>query len=456
MILNLLKVFLLIIIILPKASLAEKKEITNEEYVNAIYLAVQRAWPVMENVWDTTMYRKIRLIVADDHNAWAIDSNSITKISYDEIQQRHLPVDYMHYQEIQYPDGRPTIYISLGAKLPPEEIARFQSERKPVPFLFNLATHEAFHFFVQANAWNKVSPNHDTRATAYPIQTTARFYRNSIIRALYSSLQGDPHGLGHARYWFDLWTKSYPDDAANIRQSDIDEGSARYIEIAAEIIAQGNDFDTIEFRRSFIEKIKDDADSIYTSADSESYPIGAISGLILDIKKMKWKSKVAQGEPPLDILLESISVIKDQIDYKLQGEVNQESKEINKKVGFAIDNFVKAYDNPNVTRIFVSSELSGSYSLSDGFFRVTKFPHDIMVGVSSAADWPNGNYSATEVTAAAIDDAQLFEGKRGFLILYAGKLPPPVNGRLILKTKRFSLNISYPYNIEKTRLIYLP
>jgi hypothetical protein len=99
--LNLLRSCVFCLISLSGAGQAAGKDITAEEYVNSIYSATRQAWPMLENVWDTHVYRQLRLIVADDHNAWAIDSKSLTKLPYSEIQQRHLPVDYMYYQEIQ-------------------------------------------------------------------------------------------------------------------------------------------------------------------------------------------------------------------------------------------------------------------------------------------------------------------------------------------------------------------
>lgn len=435
---------------------AASKDITNDVYVSYIYSAARQAWPALENVWDTQMYRQLRLVVADDNNAWAIDSKSLTKLPYSEIQRRNLPVEYMHYQEIQWTDGRPTIYVSLGASIPPEEKARFQSREESVPELFNVATHEAFHFFVQTNVWKRISPDNNSRATIYPIQVAPRFYRNSIIRSLYATLRGEENGLGHARYWFDKWKGLYPDDASHIRQTDIYEGSARYIEIAAEIIAEGKSFNTSGFQNALINKMSADVNFIRTQSDSESYSIGALSGFIMNMKNLKWQPSVVKGMPPLDVLLESTLPIKPQADKKLEAEVNEEVNKIRSNFGSAIDNFYKAYYYPNVVKIFVSSELSGSFSLSGGFFRTKKIPHDLMVGVSSSANWTEGSYSVEEVVAASIDNFPGFRGKKGFLILYAGKLPASDKGRLVLKTGKMSLNIPYPVGVEESRIIYLP
>lgn len=441
---------------LSRPCYADSKDITNEAYVNSIYSAARKAWPALEQVWDTHIYRQLRLIVADDRNAWAIDSKTLTKIPYTEIQKRHLSVEYMYYQEIQWTDDRPTIYVSLGATLPPEEKALFQSEKEPVPTLFSVATHEAFHFFVQTNEWEKISSDNNSRATSYPIQPLPRVYRNNIIRSLYAFLQGEQNGLGHARYWFELWKKLYPDDANSIRQTDVNEGSAQYVEVAAEIIAQGKRFDTEEFQHALITKMKPKVYSVYTQSDSESYTIGALSGFILNMKNMKWQSDVIQGTPPLDILLTNISPITQQIDNKLEIEVEHNISKINDQVSGAIDDFRKLYSDPSVIKIFVTSALEGSVSLSGGFFRTKEIPYDLMVGLSSSATWTGGSYSTNEVVAASIGESPDYGGKSGFLILYAGKLPTSVKGRLVLKSEKLSLDIPYHDDFEKSRVIYLP
>lgn len=453
---NLMTGYFICLFSVSGASHSANRDITHEDYINSVYSASRLAWPVLENIWGTHVYRQLRLIVADDHNAWSVDSKSLIKIPYNEIQKRQLPIKYLHYQEIQWPDGRPTIYVSLGSVLPTEEKARFQSEKNPVPLLFNVATHEAFHFFVQANQWKRLSPGINLRATPYPVQVTPRFYRHCIIRALYSALQGDKNGLGHARYWYDLWKKSYPDEASHIRQADIDEGSARYIEIAAKTIAEGYPVNTAEYRNELVNNMKEEADFIYTRADSKGFTLGALSCFILEIKKIKWQESLVQGVPPIDILLEGITPVIQTADNRLEADVNKEVSKINTVVSAAIDNFTKDYNSPGIIKIFVSSALSGSHTLSGGFFRTRIIPHDLMVGLSSSANWPGGSYSVKEVVAAAIEKPHDSEGERGFLMLFNGRLPPSDKGRLVLKTRKLTLNIPYPEHVEKTHIINVP
>lgn len=450
----LLTIISLIVIFSSPFSQAEGN-IKNEAYVKSIFSATRKAWPVLEKVWETDLYRKLRLVVADDKNAWAIDSENLIKIPYSEIQQRNLSVEYMHYQVIQWPDGRPTLYVGLGTKLPYAEESRFQSERNPVPEIFNVATHEAFHFFVQQNIWRKTESDDDSRATPFPVQAAERYYRNSIIRALYAALDGTENSLGHARYWFDLWKKLHPEDARLIRQTDIIEGSAKYIEVIAEVISQGNILDTMEFQYAFTRKIKDDAISIHTQSDSESYVIGALSGFILNMKERGWQSRVAQGTPPLDILLENTRPVAQEGDKKVASELEHEIKRMNTKLASAIDNFDKAYHYAGATRILICSELSGSYSISQGFFRTESIPHDLMVGLDSSAVWADGSYSLKQVVAAEIHNYSVCKDGDGFMIIYPGRIPPAKDGRLILSTSKISLNIPYPENIDTNRTIHL-
>lgn len=454
--LNLLKGCVFFLISLSGMGQAASRDITTKEYVNHIYLAAHQAWPALENVWGTHVYQELRLIIADGNNAWAVDSKKLTKIPYSEIQQRHLPVEYMHYQEIKWTDGRPTIYVSLGTTLPDEEKKRFHSEKEPVPEIFNVATHEAFHFFIQDKKWEGISSGNGSRATLYPAQASPRFYRKNIILSLRSYLNGSQIGLAHARYWYDLWKEKYPDDAREIRITDVYEGSARYVEIAAEIISQGSKFNTPEFKNAFLHKTKKEENLTHTQSSSESYSIGGLSSIILNMRDSKWQSIVQNGTPPLDILLEGITPVKQEPDKNIENEIRVEIEKSNKAYRNAINNYIEDYNNPEVIKFFVSAELLSSFSLSGGFFHTKNIPHDLMVGLSSTAHWTGGSYSFNDIVAADIKKSKKYRGREGFLILYAGNLPPSVKGRLVLKTEKLSLNIPYPNDIGKSHIVYLP
>ncbi|MCZ4057928.1 hypothetical protein O3W44_00810 [Pantoea sp. LMR881] len=86
----------------------------NEKYAQSIFESAQNAWPQLNKAWENNLYQQLRLIVADKENAWAIDDSSIVKIPYEEITKRNLPVEYFHYQQIEWSDKRPTLYMSLG------------------------------------------------------------------------------------------------------------------------------------------------------------------------------------------------------------------------------------------------------------------------------------------------------------------------------------------------------
>jgi len=448
------KCLIFIIIFLSFIRQAVSRELTPEEYVQRIFSATQQAWPGLQQVWNTPLYNQLRLVVADDHNAWALDSHSLTRIPYTEIQNRHLTVEYLSYKQIQWSDARPTLFVGLGPTRPDPQAPQWQSETSRVPTLFSLATHEAFHFYVQTKKGVIPEPDKLTRSTPYPVQDTPRFYRNNLIRALYATLRGEHKGLGEARYWYNLWTTVCPDDASRIRQTDLVEGTARYIEIAAEIMAQGHPFNSITFRHALIEQLMEPSRYVYTQADSESYILGALAGFILDEEKKTWQSRVAEGITPLEIVLEAVLPVPAPLDHNLAADVKEEVRKINSATGPDIDAFRKRYTLAGVTRIFVDTDLAGSYSLSKGFFRVREIPYDLMVGLSSEAVWPSGHYRFNSVTAAAID-ATTATTQHQFLVLYAGKLPASNKGRLKIMNAEMSLDIPYPADVGKTHTIHL-
>lgn len=427
------------------------KEITTEEYVNTLYSAIQRTWPALENLWDTTLYQQLRLIIADDRKAWSVDSRCLISIPYNEIQKLYLPVEYGNFQPLHWSDNRPTLFISLGVTLPPEEKARFQSTVTPVPYILRLATHEAFHFFVQKNGW--ADPQSSSRATIYPAQSSPRMYRNSIIWSLFAALKGDDRKLAHARYWYDLWNAQYPDDAKRIRHIDIVEGTARYVELAAEVIAQGHPLHTERYTQALVEVIKGEISILSIEADTESYAIGALSGFIMDIKKMSWQNDVIKGTPPLELLLRNVHPVKADADKNMEKEIKSNIIRKNNKFCSAIDSFVKAYNKSDVIKIMLNAKNFGSFTVQGGFFHVKEIPDDLIVGISLGAKWSDGCYTVNDAVGVSVDISTKGGVMPDIMVLYTGKLPAPVKGRLYLNTEHLSLDIPYPADADKTHLI---
>ena len=422
----------------------------NEKYAQSIFESAQNAWPQLNKAWENNLYQQLRLIVADKESAWAIDDSSIIKIPYEEITKRNLPVEYFHYQQIEWSDKRPTLYMSLGEVLPAAEKARFQAGG--VPEIFYGAVHEAFHIFVHEE-WKLPATTDNSRATVYPASFTPRFYRNSIIRALSSTIQGDSNGLGHARYWFERWKKEYSNETSRINATDVIEGSAKYIEAISEICAQGIYFDSQQYHHAFRKKLKEEASFIDATVDGESYTIGMLAGYLLDQQNKEWKSLLEQGITPLDMLLSDVPAVYQTADETSKQIIKEKVNKENALLAPVIERFIKDYHTAGITKIFIDDSNIGSFRMEQGVYRTDKIPHDLLVGFYLHKSWSGSSIEFNNIVAIAIEASPLYGNRGGYLILYPGESPENNNGRLILKTPAISLNIPYPANPDATGLI---
>ena len=99
--------------------------------------------------------------------------------------------------------------------------------------------HEAFHQYVQipAKGWKKTAKSEDAgkenRNQDYPIDYMPRAYRKLALLALKAAWenpsQKDKH-YSRAKYWTDKYEKTYPQEAAGIKGTDVDEATADFFE----------------------------------------------------------------------------------------------------------------------------------------------------------------------------------------------------------------------------------
>lgn len=92
--------------------------------------------------------------------------------------------------------------------------------------------HEAFHQFVQNpdKGWEKFSDDYN-RDQNYPIQYEPRIYRKLALIALKNAWENESKKAEYysrAKYWTAKYEKNYPQEAAGIKSTDIDEATAEY------------------------------------------------------------------------------------------------------------------------------------------------------------------------------------------------------------------------------------
>lgn len=93
--------------------------------------------------------------------------------------------------------------------------------------------HESFHQFVQnfAKGWDKSSEEAYNRDQTYPLEYEPRIYRKLALIALKNAWEDESKKAAcyaRAKYWTAKYEKSYPQEAAGIKSTDIDEATAEY------------------------------------------------------------------------------------------------------------------------------------------------------------------------------------------------------------------------------------
>ena len=93
--------------------------------------------------------------------------------------------------------------------------------------------HESFHQFVQNlnKGWDKSSEEAYNRDQTYPIEYEPRIYRKLALIALKNAWEDESKKAecyARAKYWTAKYEKNYPEEAAGIKTTDIDEATAEY------------------------------------------------------------------------------------------------------------------------------------------------------------------------------------------------------------------------------------
>ena len=423
----------------------EAMAISKDTYVARMASAVAVAWPSLaikagfES--ETGFYSSAQILVYDGGQAWLIDAAGYKEIDPAPVKALELPYSYGAFGKVTWQD-RPAVYIGLGEDIPSEEIERVAGTSTVAPYLFLLATHEAFHFYGQ-KGWPINTDADNTRATLYPAQIPPRQYRNQLIRHLISASHDRPDAYGKARYWYKRWQAEYPDEVRKIRFTDISEGTAQYIETVAELMAEGyaqySDSD-VTARLSKINKTTE------ISIDQESYSLGILAGNLLDRQGTAWWRSVVEGSHPLDILLNQYVDISDASDSGLDQRIEKELERHNQELKPLIGTFVEQLDSPNTVQLLVPmASLAGNMNFR-GQYEVANFPDEIFVGFSAQFTPARGSVNIVDITTTTTVVDVCNTQPAAFLVLPfpEGSLPAVADGRLQMKKDGIDIDVPYP------------
>jgi hypothetical protein len=221
--------------------------------------------------------------------------------------------------------------------------------------VFELGVHEFFHHIGQEN-WT--SNQTGGRGTLYPLDGEPRFYRRMIYDNLRQYFQsGNQVSLGRAKYWFDKWANEF----SNETQSTTDgyEGTAEYVETMAAAVAKlGCSATDEQIKAAVINEVTTDfgfsVSGQHLALDSEGYEIGGLAALILrfnGFELSEWNRRMATGETPLQVLLESVAPVVETPPAELRDTFVQAAQKTNEERRPILDDDISNWNNKLYVRV---------------------------------------------------------------------------------------------------------
>jgi len=206
-------------------------------------VAVKQSHPLIQQAWnaDADPAEFNLLLVSEDKSRISQIKPDGTSKEWkkadwpDEIQSQ---VGQMNSFAFAYVDGRyyTLIWCNFTMLDQMAEVLRAEGRTytdKDIFFdLLILFYHESFHQFVQSPTkdWEKSSEAYN-RDQTYPMEYEPRIYRKLALIALKNAWEDESKKAAcyaRAKYWTAKYEKSYPQEAAGIKSTDIDEATAEY------------------------------------------------------------------------------------------------------------------------------------------------------------------------------------------------------------------------------------
>lgn len=361
--------------------------LVNDAYAAQVQAAVAKVWPKMDQVWPGSGFAGMYLLLTNGSDYWVIHAGGLEKRPYAEAPERIRVGLDSAFAAVSY-QGHPAIAIRQVDVLP----------NGAVPSVFGFATHEAFHLYVQPTWPIRPSSRNGQRALDYPLNPTPRLYRRLIFEGMLASLNGG-EGLGAARYWLERWKREFPAEAERIRFADTVEGTAEYVETLAYVYATlGPNPTAEEVRRETLEQVRGSLDrrDRFAALDSESYPLGALAGLLLDTLRPDWKATLAgEPRPPAELLLGGVEEVQQTLpqSHWILALIALTQR----RYAAVLEPFLTAWRDPNRVLVALPYAFKGTIILSN-FVAIPAVGDTVMMGLSAQLEWPRGQAALRGLT----------------------------------------------------------
>lgn len=410
-----------------------------QNYLEGVSQLVKSQWPQVIRIWPKMDYTKTNLlIISINHNDgiaryWLINVNGLREVTADEIGP--LPQPAVENYAIAKILGRNGVIITLDSKKLPK---RHED-------IFRLATHELVHGWYQAEI--KPPAGADSRHTPYPLDYRPRLYRYMAIRSLQQAVRQPKESfhLCYAKYWFDKWQHEYKDEYQKIKNTDISEGSASYIENMSVVIEKDKTLQQVQNKLLPILNTTPDQTS---SLDDESYLLGDVAGVLLDVYQPQWKHTFYQNAiPPAELLLRNVTGCNiHSVTSPFESIFRKKTEQENQQLSHDFMTIADVIRNPAIPFLRLDVRKEQGSSTNKGFYDF--FGHKIALAYTAKYQGKNWHVQLKEQNILELSSSILIPlpagtvAKNSILILNHPKL----KGSFKVKSERDS---------EK-RLIYTP
>ncbi len=325
------------------------------EFARGLGDKIAAHWPHVKTAWPGTDYSDHVAVLfhlndeGEAVKAWAADTSGTRELKDSEFTDLATPPPG-GYHATEF-EGKPAVLLAVDTQ---------QMQEDPqADELYLLATHELVHFYHQDEV---AIDGGESRAQDYPIDARPRVLRemtyDNLVKAAENPDEADTH-LAHAKHWYEQWKKDFGDEYAAIKTTDIVEGHARYLENIAAI--QTGDTTPEQVQTEAVKRIK--KGTVFGSAESESYEIGYVAGLLLDRQDPEWKKSIfADGVTFADKLLENVEPEPQDVDPEIEKSVTDTIGQLNDEIKTAIEPLTTAQKDTSVPYLRIdASQSEGSY-----------------------------------------------------------------------------------------------
>lgn len=255
----------------------------------------------------------------------------------------------------------------------------------------NILLHESFHLFAE-ESWTRTWGD---RSNEYPLRWQPRYLRAKLMQSLEKALlesEGmvEDEDLAAASYWYEQYLSDHSDEAVRIAQTDRSEGGAQYAEhwmtAIVELGCEASEADLLARAQKHMYST-----AYRTSAESESYVLGAFAGTLLRQRGPEgWEARVEEGETFQGVLLEGIAPEPQPEDEELRQQIQGDFQTRNEELEGRIGETLEAWDGEDYHRLVIDNVRSiGAFDMED-HLRLPEEPLFKAIFLAHEGDYDHG------------------------------------------------------------------